>query len=276
MKRLNVLLLSLAVATFVVFNSCGDDKGGGTKNFGSQAEATAAVTALDQQGVFDMALSGLDLAYGVAAGVGGKLLKDGNNRHRVAGGFTYNASTGWWSMEETYSQSGYNYDYLYAYRFTPRDNNGNATTATDKLEYGWDYNMDGSSGGTTMEAGYEMDLVVTGIVNHRGGTGNLVFNGSSDFGFNIDVSSGGYTIVYDYASSSDYNALNWAPNGDYPASGSIDFTASRDVEPAQLEESYPDFRVAGSITFDGTNIAVLEIGGYTFHINLDTGVITPA
>lgn len=285
--------ISILVTGMFIYAGCGGDSGGGTSNFGTQAEATAAVTDLNNQGFFDQIQGDVDDAVNQATGFTPGYFKSSKTKRKLskvygAQNFIYNSSDGFWTyaFDTTYTESysGYTYDnmfdYLYKIRFTPRDQpTGFPTDNTDKMEWisNYDMSLDGSGDGSTSSSdfSYGSDMDVTGIAAYNATTGDLTINGNGHLDMDISASSAGTTVEYGYHTSHDFNALTLTPEGSYPQSGTISFTAKRNVSPSQLEEYYPNFNVAGSITYNGTSTAILVIGGFTFNINLITGVITP-
>ncbi len=284
--RLLALLMSVS---FVMFVSCGDDGGGGsTSNFGTQTEANNAVTAMDGQGAIDMPLAAADEALSLAAGSAVKMFKGKENPIRKSSDedFIYNSGTGWWTWQYSYIYSFFRGTISHQYRFTPRDADGTPTSSTDQMEYMYDYDFDAdtsiSQNGatTTMDLTwkYNADMDVTGIVAHHASTGNLHLNGESGFEYKYIIRTvyGGqsYTQKMIYTAEYDFNDIQLANGGNYPASGTIVFKVKRDFTPEV--QDLPNFYVAGSITFDGDNTATLTVGGYSYTINLDNGTITPA
>lgn len=276
MLTAGVLMLS------VVLFSCGGDDKESYDTF-TPTEANAAATDLNNQNAMDQALESMDDAFDFATPtvLASKVMSQSELQTMKKGeNFQYNPSTGWWTFAYTYnSGSFWNANVQMKYRYTPRDGNGHATNTTDKTEYMYDYNVDAdtsyNSGGYNIS--YSMnfkmlsDMVVTGMVAYNGGTGNLHLNGNHEYGYDYRVSAAGQSVKYIYSLKFKYLDVQLAPTGNYPASGTIQFTVKRDFNPEV--QQLPNYTVTGTITFDGDNTATLTLGGQTFQLNLDTGDI---
>lgn len=276
MKKFNVFFLSLVVATFVVFNSCGDDKGGGTSNFGSQSEADAAVQQNSAYIISTVttAVATANLATTFDGGFGfGGFGKASPGTLPTAMGGGYNSGTGWWTFDTTYADTTGDFSLSYQLRFTPRGVDGLPTEATNQMEYGFDVSLDYDEETGSLVLDYNGDMDVTGVSGYNAGTGNATINGSWNNGISI-VTSSGQTYTFEYVYAIDYNALVVSPTATYRIqSGSIEFVLRYDITPNI--QGFEEYNVAGTITFDGTRYADLEIGGYHYIIDLQTNTISP-
>lgn len=257
MKKFMRLSAALSVLIFV---SCGGGGGEGTSNFGSKTEADAALA--QSQAQITLAVNDVKNVASVAGSWG--------SAKPLA--WTYDAGTGWWSNVYSSSGGGYTYNYDYRHRFTPRDANGYATEATDKMEYGYEYSYDGSSAGYSYILEYISDIECTGISGYRASTDNLTVNGSSDIDYDFDFSYGETDYSYEYEYHTTYKNVEFTHGTAYPVGGSITFTTRFKLTPAV--QGVDNYYVSGKITFTGGNTATLEFGGYTYTINLVTGVIS--
>ena len=244
-----------------LFVGCSSDNPS-TRNFGSQAEADAAVASSQAQ--IQLAVNDVMNLSSTAASFG--LTK--------TTAYAYDASTGWWRNTSMSSSGGYTYHYDYQHRFTPRNTDGTPTSETNQFEYKYDYDFSGSTSGLTYELTYASDYSCTGLSGYRAGTGDLVVNGSSDISYDWGGDYAGQTIKYQYDYSNDYRGVTFSPDVQYPTSGIINFTSTFNYDPNN--DYLPDYHVSGKISFNGDNTATLEFGGYLYLINLTTGSITPA
>lgn len=277
MRKVNAFFLSLVVASFVAFNSCGDDKGGGTSNFGSQADADAAVNQNSAYIISTVttaiATANLSSDFNGSFGLGGFGKASSVNSPRVMGG-GYNSGTGWWTFDTTFTDAEGNFSYSYQLRFTPRGVNGLPTDATNQMEYGFDVSLDYDETNGSLVFDYNGDMDLTGVAGFNAGTGNATINGSWSYSISV-VTTSGQTYTFEYVYSIDYNALVVSPTATYPIqSGSIGFVLRYDITPNI--QGFEEYNVAGTITFDGTRYADLEIGGFHYIIDLQTNTISPA
>jgi hypothetical protein len=153
---------------------------------------------------------------------------------------------------------------------------GGPTETTNQMTYMIDFDVSGSfpldQGSFLFDLGVDRDLTVTGISDYNSGTGNLVVNGSDDENFNISVTSpnGSQSVALNYSNT--VNAVTIVPLADYPASGIINFSIGFSANPPIPD--YPNFTVAGTITFDGSNVVGVTFAGFTYSLNLLTGQIS--
>jgi hypothetical protein len=254
----------LMIASFVIFASCGDDKkGGGTSDF---KDPTAANTAAQENGGnIKTTVSTCDNMASLA--------KSFTLINKGWGNYIYNSSTGWWTYiyGDTTTASGVTTisRFNYQLRFTVRDTAGGPTSATNQMEYSYDY-YHSQTGTTPVVVTMTSDMNATGIAAYRAGTGPITING----GMVIEVESElgqGYTFNYDH--SYDINNVTYVKTNTYATGGNIVFTIKRVLSPSV--PNYPNYNVSGTITFNGTNIVDLTFGGYNFKLNLQTGAITP-
>ncbi|MBL7959541.1 hypothetical protein JNL27_04805 [bacterium] len=293
-SRLSILTLSIVFGLFIF--SCSTDEEAGTGNFSSQQEAIDAVNDLKEQGFFDEVEGDLEQAADQATDFSPgyfKTKKEKGRLSKVRGiqDFVYGTDHFWTyssSEDTTFNDTtlsgiatiSLSADMLYKVRFTDRDNFGFPTATTELMEWIADFSFNTTSTGngatTSFGISFDSDMDVNGIAGFNAGTGNLTIDGSGHQNFNLSSTSSQSSFEYDYQTSHNINSFALSPTGNYPESGTISFIAKRNVTPAVLQQVFPNFNVSGTITFNGTNIAVLEIGGYTFYINLDTEIITPA
>ncbi|KAB2878000.1 hypothetical protein F9K33_14775 [bacterium] len=274
MKNLIKIGSILFAFSFVSFVGCGDDELK-PENFASQEDAQAAL--YDSEEEIFLALSELRSVADVAATFDGSRPDDfeffKSNRSKTLGKkhsphtFGYNTQTGYWTFDTTASDQGLSFFFNGKIRFTPRDAiTGLPNETTNTMDYDVSASISETEGESFIELSYDADLVVTGIAAFRAATGNATFNGSNKVSFSLDVTLESDHIVFDYDHSYKIKSVVVDPTSSYPQSGSFEFTIKRDINASGFGSN---FYVAGSITFDGTNIAVLEFGGYTFHIDLD-------
>lgn len=274
------LLMLIAVSSFALFMSCGDDEEKPT-NFKSQAEADAFVTILEADdegevetpGIFESAydeiLTSIDNAteFDGTFGMGDFGKKKSLKKIGKVLGRGYNAGTGWWSFDTTMTDEGLTWSHLYQMRFTPRDGNGFPNSTTDKAEYKATLNANST--------GFEMDFVynmtIAGLVGYRGETGNATINGY----FNTTMSINEEQTENEAIVKFNYNSLVVSPTATYPIqSGSMGFTMKFDMSPKP--QGFDGFYIAAEITFNGTRYASMTFGGWNYTIDLQTGEITPA
>lgn len=252
--------MSILVTGMFIYAGCGGDGGGGTSNFGSKADADAALAQSTAQ--INLAVNDAMNVVDIAGSFGlGKALA-----------YTYDDATGWWSDVYSSSSGGYTYNFDYRHRFTPRDANGYATEATDVMEYAYDYSYFYNQTGYIYDLSYVSDINCSGITGYRAGTGNLTVNGTSAIDYNFDFSYASTTYNYIWSYDYKYTNVAFSQTETYPVSGSISFTSKFSITPEV--PGYENYNVAGKITFTGGSTATLEFGGYTYTINLATGTIS--
>lgn len=279
-------MASLVVLALFAFVGCGEDESGPT-NFDTQEEAITAWNgaAESQMGLaYQLALTiaqqGVSFT-GDFDDIGGIFLK------RTKGFRKFNASmangyqgNGLWTFDTTFTEEGSgDFDFHYEIDFDHFDANGYPNDQTNAFDYGlnlaWDFSEAGEG---TFIYNYDVDLNVSGIQGFSNATGNAVVNGTAGFGINIETTSqpGQPTYDFEYSYGIKFISLTIAPGEDpYPLeSGSIEFTYKYGVDPNI--PGFEETNVKGKITFDGDDTAILEFGGFTFTLDLDTGDITPA
>lgn len=280
MKRLVLAGLS----ALLVFG-CTSGGGKSTENFGTATDAQTAATQNSAyiQMAAELALLAVDEADFDGSFDGMLFLKQRADqksglRKPLDGEATYNSSTGWWTFEETETETEgdetLTTDVLLKLRFTERDIAGLATANTDMMEYTADASATSTSPDASFVFSYDADLTFTGLAGYNAETGSATLNGSSNMGFEISAGSGAQSFTYEFRYEIDYHNITFSHDNDYPEGGGVDFTVELNLDPnvPGVDEYY----VAGTITFDGDNTALLHFGGYNFIINLDTGVITAA
>lgn len=279
MKKHVFMLMMLAVSVIFI-NACGGDDGGGGYDKLSPTQAAAAADELNDQGAMDQALESMSDAFNLASNVTNacKVMSEKQSMPKD-GNFQYDPATGWWKWIYTYFYGGsWKADIKVQYRYTPRDNNGYPTSTTDKAEYYYDYKIDGdttySTGGYTFK--YDLlfrmlsNMTVTGIQAYKGGSGNLQLNGDHMYKYDYKV-VGQQTVRYLYELKFKYNNVQLARQNNYPVSGTMDFTAKRSFQPEVPQ--MPNYYIQGTITFNGTYLADITLGGVSGKINLNTGQI---
>ena len=278
----NLLKTSLwgsAFLLFFVFSGCGEDEAT-PENFNSLEEAQTALSGSEAE-IF-LALYELANVEAVASTFDGSYpsgftpFKSSRtkrlNKNHSPHSFGYNAQTGYWSFDTTITDP-FNLTVNLRIKFTPRDVlTGLPNESTNLMEYNIAETLSETAEEGFLALGYDADFNAAGIAAYRAGTGNLTINGSNKVNFSLDITLDTDHVVVDYNHSYNVHDVVLDPEATYPQSGSFDFTIKADVSPSSYGEG---FYVAGTITFDGTNIAVLEFGGYTFHLDLDTEIITP-
>ncbi|MCK6543279.1 hypothetical protein L6Q79_11430 [bacterium] len=271
------LMTGACILVLVALTSCGGDDAAKPEEFGTQEEALTALNANKSNML--LALDAAEGAIDAASGFGlDKRSAYNSKKLNRAMTYTYDASTGWWTDEYTNSSGGYNYDYTWNIRFTPRDANGYSTDETSKMEYKYDYLYNGANTYYSYDMDLGADMTLTGVNAYRAATGNLVLNGTNAISYVWDYSYLTYDYTYDYSHKYTYKSLEISPDGDYPEGGSVSFTIRSKFEGEIGEEGGDalNYYVAGKITFDGDNTALLEFGGFSFILNLDTNEVTPA
>ena len=180
--------------------------------------------------------------------------------------FGYNSQTGYWTFDSTASDQGLTYSLSGRIKFTPHDFAGLPDETTNTMEYKVMASLNETVGEEFIDLSYDADMNVSGIAGFRAQTGNATINGSNKVSFSLDLTLDTDHIVANYDHAYKANNVVIDPTSTYPQSGTFDFTIKRDYN---IADYGVNFYIQGTITFDGTNIAVLEFGGYTFHINLD-------
>lgn len=258
-------------AFFLLFVGCADDEQ--PENFGSLEDAQSALYESEEE-VFT-ALYELSNITETATTFDGSYpdgLELRNQRSNKLSKiksptyFGYNSSTGFWTFDTSASYEDLTLSLNGKIRFTPRNALGLPDETTNTMEYKVKYSLNESAQGNSFEMNYNTDVNLTGIASFRAGTGNATLNGSTSVGFTIDGTYETTHITAVYKHAYRINDVILSPTSDYPQSGTFTFTVKRNINTTGYGSN---FYVAGSITFNGTNIAVLEFGGYTFHINLD-------
>lgn len=270
---LKIGLLLSAFALFFVFSGCGEDEAV-PEDFKTLEEAETALfeTEEDIYSILDQLFSATDIAmtfdgsypndFGFKTKHGGTLRKTLSPRS-----FGYNAQTGYWTFDTTATELSLTLSANGKIRFTPRDPvTGLPNESTDLMEYDMTASMTGADEGGYIDLTYKTALDLAGIAGFRDSTGNATINGSESVDFTIDVTLETDHFVGEYDHSYKINIVV-SPTLDYPQSGVFEFTIKREFNTSAGFGQ--NFFIDGSITFDGSNIAVLEFGGYTFHINLD-------
>ncbi|HNJ72128.1 MAG TPA: hypothetical protein PL129_06480, partial [bacterium] len=117
------LLTFTCILVLVVLTSCGGDDAAKPEEFKTQEEALTALNAnkTNMLLALDAAEGAIDAASGFGLSKSSEYNSKKLNRKMT---YTYDASTGWWTDQNSYSASGYNYDYTWKIRFTPHDANG--------------------------------------------------------------------------------------------------------------------------------------------------------
>ncbi len=279
----NILVLIVAGMLFM-FAGCknNEDK---PVNFSSQAEAQAS---LNQGGSEDISqIADLSTVEDLAKSFNGsgsinfnksRLNRSKNlNKKSSLQSFGYDPVTHYWSVDTTVTEDGNTIHIAGKVRFTNRNIFGLPTETTDMMEFSVDISANGSTDTSQLDLTAGQDFAVTGISNYRGSTGNLTINGSESFNYDLSLTTpnGNVALSADYSTSA--NAIVLSPISEYPLSGNIGFTSKWSVTAGNgIDSGFQSHNVRGSITFDGTHIATLVYGGFTFYIDLDTDEITPA
>jgi hypothetical protein len=266
------LLLS-AFAALLVMAGCGEDEAT-PEDFKSLEQARFALddTQYELFSSLDELTTVTNVALTFDGNYPGDLVLSKNRRSRsltktyAPHSIGYNAQTGYWTFDTTYTE-GFTVSANGKIRFTPRDPlTGLPNESTNTMEYGVVFSVGETAEDGTIELLYDTDVNVTGIAAYRASTGNATVNGSDHISFTIDATFDGEHIIADYRHAYKINNVIISPTVMYPQSGSFGFTIKRDFN---VEGFGENFYIEGRITFDGTNIALLEFGGFTFHINLD-------
>ncbi len=262
------LLMLLIIPCIALLVACGDDDEKTTK-FASQAEADAAVEANSDviEGAYEGAIEAINEAVNFDGTMNfGGFKKSKMKMGKIAGG-GYNAGTGWWTWDTTFTEQGMNMSYIYQMRFTPRDGNGFPNNTTDKAEYKASLSENGDDADMSLNA----NMVIAGLVGYQNQTGNATVNGS----FNVTASSTEQQYTFEFLYKWAYKSLVISPAATYPVqSGSIEFTIKYDLRPRV--QGFEGYYIAIKITFNGTRYASMTFGGYNYTIDLETGTITPA
>lgn len=272
----NLIKISLMLSVFVlffVFSGCGEDEAK-PEDFKTLEEAETALfeTEEDIYSILDQLFSATDIAmtfdgsypnnFGFKTKHGGRLRKTLSPRS-----FGYNPQTGYWEFDTTATELSLTLSANGKIKFTPRDVvTGLPNASTERMEYDMMASITGADEGGYIDLTYKTALVLDSIAGFRDSTGNATINGSESVDFTIDVTLETDHFVGEYDHSYKIKNIVVSPTLVYPQSGVFEFTIKKQFNTAELGA---DFYIEGSITFDGSNIAVLEFGGYTFHINLD-------
>ena len=261
-------------AIFFVFSGCGEE-GNKPENFKSAEDAGGALYEVEED-IFLM-LYQLDGATDLAENFDGnyspvfdfktKPATSGLKKRLSTNTFGYNAQTGYWTFDTTLTDTALTLFANGKIKFTPRDLvTGLPNESTQTMQYDLTAGMSEQSGASYLDLNYESDLLLEGIAAFRAATGNIMMDGSEALKFSLDITIESEHIVGEYHHSYTINDVVISPSSNYPQSGNLTFTVKRTLNVDFFGE---DFYVKGKITFDGSNIAVLEFGGYTFHINLN-------
>lgn len=268
-----------AFVLFFVFSGCGEDEAK-PEDFKTLEEAETALNGTQAELLF--ALDELVVIANLASSFDGNFPNDlvllkNRKSHAFAKTYGphsigYNAQTGYWTFDTTITE-GLMFSANGRIKFTPRDIlSGLPNESTNAMEYAVTVTLNETAGENFFDLSYDADFDVIGIADYRDTTGNLTIDGSDKVNFSLDINAEGEHLVVDYDHSYKIKNVVLDPESIYPQSGTFEFTIKAEVSPSSYGEG---FYVAGTITFDGTNIAVLEFGGYTFHLDLDTEIITP-
>lgn len=288
-SKLSLFLASIMMLTLFAFIGCGDDEPG-TTNFDTQQEAmdewnSGALGSGNQMDyAYQLALLAVEMANDFSGDfddLGDVFLLKKNGFHKpdasMANGYQGN---GLWTYDTTFTDSdeltvG---TYTYHVALTLLDHfteQGLPTSQTDgaNLEGNFVWELDYL---TTSDASfsYDFNVGVTGLSGFRAATGNATLNGDLIFLITSTSTGQGENYSFEYRYNISFDNLVVAPDDSYPLeSGSINFTSKLSIDPNV--QGFEEFNVKGKITFDGDNTAILEFGGFTFTLNLDTGDITP-
>jgi len=301
MKRFTLILMLVGLSLWI---SCTTDEEK-PKDFSSQADADVAVdlygsfmtevavalalSSAEQAVSFDGAF---DVPFKAQRGPNGLSKKLVFNKLTKVMGNGYNPNTGLWIFDTSYVGEGdlpvavlndmnrqvpRTNSAHFQVKFTPTNNpTGLPNENTEQMDYNFDYGWTGSESDQETTLTYDFrvngNVSVTGAKNYRAGTGNSLLTGSSAYDFDFAFSSTNSSIKFKYHFDISYGSIEVAPNDDYPLeSGSISFKLKSSSD-APGSDQYT-FYISGKITFDGDNTAVLEFGGFTYTLNLDTGEI---
>ncbi len=260
MRSIIVILTSVLVLVWAAAGCGGGGGGGGTNDFGSQAEAQQAYNA--SLAYTTLAVSEVEAAAALAQSFTGIALGKARGSKGTANTeFIYNASTGYW--EATYNEGIAGFTGTIKLRFDPSDANHLPDNTTNTMQYIVDFGYSSSEQGFDYDWSYASDMTATGIAAYRGGTGNLVIDGTTSFDIE-GVYSNVYSLLYRYDIS--INDVTFSPTNDYPLSGTIDFTLRYEQDPESPQ--YPNFNISGTITFDGDNTVVVTFGGFDFVLTI--------
>ncbi|MCK6543278.1 hypothetical protein L6Q79_11425 [bacterium] len=266
--------LVVAMSTFMT--SCGGDDELKPEKFATQEEAMTAFSnnQYNMQDAYHSVGDAIDYTGGVSVGAVKTEKKKKTNRAMT---WAYDASTGWWSDANQYSGEGYNESYEWKIRYSPRDANGQPTETTDKMEYKYDVDLESGTSGNMLELSTDQDITLTNIDEFNAETGNLIINGSNNLSWKMAYAYELYSYSYEYVHKYKYNSIAASPTDSYPQSGSVSFTIKSNFEGDGVEGDPEalNYYIEAKITFDGDNTAILEFGGYSFTLNLDSFSITP-
>ncbi len=274
MERIFKTILSVFSAIAVVFwIGCAEDEAK-PENFKTQEAAETALFETEDD-IFTM-LEQLHSATDLAMNFDGSYPADftfktkrmnGVKKRLAPNSFGYNAQTGYWTFDTTASVEGLTLSSNGKIRFTPRDLlTGLPNESTNTMEFDMTASMRGQDAEAYIDLKYLTDLLVDGIASYRDTTGNATVSGSEEVDFSLDVTLDTEHLFGEYKHHYTIDNIVVSPTSSYPQSGRLDFTIKRSLNVSGYGQ---DFYVQCSIVFDGTNIAVLEFGGFTFHIDLD-------
>lgn len=282
----NLIKISLMLSAFVlffVFSGCGEDELK-PENFKTQQEAEDALVGSDFLILF--ALNKINEAESIATDFDGTYPSDFlfknrssslNKKHTlhtsafekklVPNTFGYNSQTGFWGFDTTVSDTQFTGSAHAKIRFTPHDLvTGLPTENTNSMEYDFLISANGTDEGGAIGFLYDTKLDVIGITGFKDTTGNATINGSNDLAWEIDFTDETGAFLYDFEFDNVINNVTVSLASPYPQGGTIEFNSKGEFNVDNFSEKY---YIRGKITFNGTNIALLEFGGFEFHINLD-------
>ncbi len=294
---MNKSLRSLVIATLSMWwiSACAEDQKT-LSTFDTSAEAQESYEELEKSGVNPMEVmdqvftsAGFSEEFDGSADIG---IGSAVSKRRHAGlaktssfSFIYDDATHYWTLDADTTVEGITWDLFYRVRFTPRNIFGLPSDSTKRMEYETVLGISGTlqdttnAGILTLQATLSNNFDVQSDEPFVTNTNYLTIIGTtgshSDFAYTLGV------LTYEVSLDADYDVdslVIFGPANDlddepeYPLSGSIGFTVDYDASGPNISESY---YVAGRITFDGDETAILEYGGFTFILNLETGEITP-
>lgn len=271
----NVLrMCSIIMLAFAI--SCGGDDELQPEKFSTQEEAMTAFSnnQYNLQAAYQSVDDAIDYTYGVSVG---SAKTEQKKKLKRAMTWAYDASTGWWSDSYAYTDEYYDESYAWKIRYTPRDATGQPTETTDKMEYKYNVDLESGGDGNMLDLSTDQDITLTNIDEFNAETGNLIINGSNNFSWKMAYSYELYSYSYEYLHKYKYSSIEGSPTSSYPQSGSVSFTIKSHFEGDEVEGDSEElnYYIEAKITFDGDETALLEFGGYTFTLDLDSFSITP-